>query len=36
LISALTRVFDEKYHHLLPANAEAIRKGAACLQPRAS
>lgn len=36
LISALTRVFDEKYHHLLPANAEAIRKGAACLQSRAS
>jgi 2-oxoglutarate ferredoxin oxidoreductase subunit gamma len=36
LISALGRVFDEKYHHLLPANAEAIRKGAACLQVQAS
>ena len=31
LISALSRTFDEKYHHLLPANAEAIRKGAACV-----
>ena len=29
LISALSRTFDEKYHHLLAANAEAIRKGAA-------
>jgi 2-oxoglutarate ferredoxin oxidoreductase subunit gamma len=28
LISALTKTFDEKYHHLLPANAQAIRKGA--------
>ena len=36
LISALSRVFDEKYHHLLPANAEAIRKGAACAPPGVS
>lgn len=28
LISALPTVFEERYHHLLPANAEAIRKGA--------
>jgi len=28
LISALANTFDEKYHHLLPANAQAIRKGA--------
>ena len=36
LIAALTRAFDEKYHHLLPANAEAIRKGAECVQVAAS
>lgn len=28
LISALPRIFDERHHHLLPANTEAIRKGA--------
>jgi 2-oxoglutarate ferredoxin oxidoreductase subunit gamma len=28
LISALANTLDEKYHHLLPANAQAIRKGA--------
>jgi 2-oxoglutarate ferredoxin oxidoreductase subunit gamma len=27
LIAALSKAFDEKYHHLLPANAQAIRKG---------
>ena len=36
LISALSGVFDEKHHHLLPANAEAIRKGAACLKAQVS
>jgi 2-oxoglutarate ferredoxin oxidoreductase subunit gamma len=36
LISALNRAFDEKYHHLVPANAEAIRKGAACAPPGVS
>jgi 2-oxoglutarate ferredoxin oxidoreductase subunit gamma len=28
LIAALSETFEERYHHLLPANAEAIRKGA--------
>lgn len=28
LITALSRTFAEEYHHLLPANAEAIRTGA--------
>ena len=28
LIAALSVSFEERYHHLLPANAEAIRKGA--------
>ena len=28
LISTLPRIFDERHHHLLPANTEAIRKGA--------
>ena len=28
LIAALPKIFDEKYHHLNAANAEAIRKGA--------
>jgi len=28
LIAALPRTFEERYHHLLKANAEAIRKGA--------
>jgi 2-oxoglutarate ferredoxin oxidoreductase subunit gamma len=28
LIGALSETFEERYHHLLPANAEAIRKGA--------
>jgi len=28
LITALPAIFEEKYHHLLPANAEAIRRGA--------
>lgn len=36
LISALSDTFDEKYHHLLTANAEAIRKGAAYARPGAS
>ena len=30
LIAALPRIFEERYHHLLPANTEAIRKGAEC------
>jgi len=29
LIAALPRIFEERHHHLLPVNAEAIRKGAA-------
>jgi 2-oxoglutarate ferredoxin oxidoreductase subunit gamma len=28
LTSALSQTFEEQYHHLLPANAEAIRRGA--------
>jgi len=28
LIAALSKTFEERYHPLLPANAEAIRKGA--------
>jgi len=28
LIAALPKIFDERHHHLLPANTEAIRKGA--------
>ncbi len=28
LIATLPEVFEERYHHLIPANAEAIRKGA--------
>jgi len=28
LISTLPRIFDQRHHHLLPANTEAIRKGA--------
>jgi len=36
LISALSRTFDEKYHHLLTANAEAIRRGAAWVPPAVS
>ena len=28
LIGALSRAFEERYHHLLPANATAIHKGA--------
>ncbi len=28
LIAALSETFEERYHHLLPANADAIRKGA--------
>jgi len=28
LVSTLPRIFDERHHHLLPANTEAIRKGA--------
>ena len=28
LIAALPRIFDERYHSLIPANTEAIRKGA--------
>ncbi len=36
LISALDKAFDEKYHHLLPANAEAIRKGAEFAETKAS
>jgi 2-oxoglutarate ferredoxin oxidoreductase subunit gamma len=28
LIAALSESFEERYHHLLPANAQAIRKGA--------
>jgi len=36
LISALSRAFDEKYHHLLPTNAEAIRKGAEYAEAKAS
>jgi len=28
LIAALPRIFDERHHHLIPANTEAIRKGA--------
>jgi len=36
LISALGKAFDEKYHPLLPANAEAIRKGAEYVETKAS
>ncbi len=28
MISILPRIFDERHHHLIPANTEAIRKGA--------
>ncbi len=28
LIAALPKIFDERHHHLIPANTEAIRKGA--------
>ncbi len=28
LLGALSKAFDESYHHLLPANAAAVRKGA--------
>ncbi len=28
LVAALPQAFEERYHHLLPANAQAIRKGA--------
>ncbi len=28
LIAVLPKIFEERYHHLLPANAEAIHKGA--------
>lgn len=28
LIAALPRIFEERHHHLLPANTQAIRKGA--------
>jgi 2-oxoglutarate ferredoxin oxidoreductase subunit gamma len=28
LIGALSKAFEERYHHLLPANAAAIGKGA--------
>jgi 2-oxoglutarate ferredoxin oxidoreductase subunit gamma len=28
LITALPRIFEKRHHHLLPANTEAIRKGA--------
>jgi len=28
LIGALSKTFEERYHHLLPANAAAIRRGA--------
>lgn len=28
LIGALSKAFEERYHHMLPANATAIRKGA--------
>jgi len=27
LVAALSKIFDERYHHLLPANAAAIRQG---------
>jgi 2-oxoglutarate ferredoxin oxidoreductase subunit gamma len=30
MISILPRIFDERHHHLIPANTEAIRKGAEC------
>ena len=30
MISILPRVFEERHHHLIPANTEAIRKGAEC------
>jgi 2-oxoglutarate ferredoxin oxidoreductase subunit gamma len=30
LIAALPKIFDERHHHLIPANTEAIRKGAEC------
>jgi 2-oxoglutarate ferredoxin oxidoreductase subunit gamma len=30
MISVLPRIFDERHHHLIPANTEAIRKGAEC------
>ena len=36
LISALGKAFDEKYHPLLPANAEAIRKGAGYVETKSS
>ena len=28
MIAALPKIFDERHHHLIPANTEAIRKGA--------
>ncbi len=28
LIAALPKIFEERHHHLLPANTQAIRKGA--------
>jgi len=28
LIAALPKIFDERHHHLIPANTQAIRKGA--------
>ncbi len=28
VIAALPKIFDERHHHLIPANIEAIRKGA--------
>ena len=30
MISLLPRIFDERHHRLIPANTEAIRKGAEC------
>ncbi len=32
LIAALPAIFEERYHHLIPANAAAIRQGAAFAQ----